>query len=127
MRFSGLLAAAAFSLSACQSQVTADDIAAAGPPPENYRQIAATHLRNSLFDPYSVQDAQISAPRVHNSVSGPLWNVCFRGNAKNRFGAYTGISEVFMVIENGRVTVSDSDFASSSCAGAIYSPFPELT
>lgn len=96
-----------------------------GPPPENYRTIAAQYLRSSLFDPYSVQDAAISRPRQHNSLSGPKWNVCFRGNARNRLGGYTGLRETLLVIDSGRV-IASADDASVNCAGAQYEPFPEL-
>jgi uncharacterized membrane protein len=33
------------------------------PPPSNDRQIAADHLRRTLFDPYSVRDAEIARPK----------------------------------------------------------------
>jgi len=117
------LGVAAIALAGCTSTGSIED---AGPPPENYRQIVVQHLRASLFDPHSVQDAAISVPRVHNSLSGAKWNVCFRGNAKNRLGGYTGLRETLFVIENGRIIASDNVYGASTCAGAQYQPFPEL-
>lgn len=111
------------SLGACMSPPNVEQ---AGPPPENYRAMVAQHLRTSLFDPYSVRDAAISSPRVHNSISGAKWNVCFRGNAKNRLGGYTGMRQTLFVIENGRIIASDDTYGATTCAGASYQPFPEL-
>lgn len=105
--------------------VTEGDIKDAGPMPKNYRQIVAKNLRETLFDPYSVRDAQISEPRVHRAVVGPLWNVCFRGNAKNRYGAYTGLKYTIYVIRDGRIT-SSADGAEYNCRDAKFSKFNEL-
>jgi len=117
---------AAVLLSACSQTVSEADIKKAGPRPDNYRQLAKQYLRETLIDPYSVRDAQISEPRVHQAFIGPLWNVCFKGNAKNRLGAYTGMDYTVLVFQNGRITVSD-DKAYLSCNGATFTSFPELT
>lgn len=116
---------AAIGLSGCVQTAGPGDIASAGPRPDNYRQIVAQNLRETLFDPYSVRDAQISEPRVHSAMAGPRWNVCFRGNAKNRLGAYTGLDYIVFVIKDGRITAS-ADGAALSCQGAAFGPFPEL-
>lgn len=122
MKFA-LMGVAALSLTGCMSTGSIED---AGLPPENYRHTVAQHLRVNLFDPHSVQDAAISLPRVHSSLSGPKWNVCFRGNAKNRLGGYTGLRETLFVFEQGRIIASDSTYGSTTCAGAQFQPFPEL-
>jgi len=125
--FAAMLGAGVILAGCMQAPVTGDAAAAAGPRPDNYREIVAQNLRQTLFDPYSVRDAAISEPRVHRAMVGPRWNVCFRGNAKNRFGAYTGLSYIVFVIESGQVTASATDGAALSCQGAVFSPFPELT
>jgi len=121
-----LALAAALILSGCVQTVTPEDVADAGPRPDNYRQLVAQELRTTLYDPYSVMDAAISEPRVHNAMAGPRWNVCFRGNARNRLGAYTGLNYVVFVIRDGRITASASEGAQLSCQGATFGPFPEL-
>lgn len=68
----------------------------------------------------------ISSPLLSNTLSGPKWNVCFRGNAKNRLGGYTGISEIQFVFQGEKIIASDSDYAEITCGVAIYSEFTEL-
>lgn len=120
-----ILAISAIVLSGCVGTVTPENVAAAGPQPDNYRQKVAQSLRSSLYDPYSVRDAQISEPSVHMAMIGPLWNVCFRGNAKNRFGAYTGVDYVLFVFKGGQISTVAAESA-LSCQGATFGPFPEL-
>src|SRR5262249_55271923 len=95
-----------------------------GPPPANYRAVAADHLRKSLFDPYSVRDAQIAAPK---QAAGPSlnsdgfytpWVICVRANAKNRFGAYTGPQHTALAVKGGQVVNSwDEAHHSASLCG----------
>jgi hypothetical protein len=108
------------------------------PPPANYRQILAEHVRKSFFDPHSVRDAGIALPRpgwgfVGSGLSQSYktgWAVCVRANAKNRMGAYTGIKENIYIVENGGVVASGQDLdtaeARAGCEGARYEPFPEI-
>lgn len=117
----------ALTLAACE--VTPAEREASGPPPANFRELTLEHLRKSLFDPYSVRDAEIAHPTLKPSwVLGdpPGWVVCWRGNAKNRMGGYTGISEARVLIRNGRVVSSDDGYAPYYCGNAVYEPFPEL-
>lgn len=113
----------AVTLSACMATT---DSQPTDPFPANYRQIVADHLKSNLFDPYSVRNAQISEPRAHNAIAGPRWNVCFRGNAKNRLGGYTGMRDTLFVIQSGRIIATDDEYGSTTCAGATFGPFPEL-
>ena len=116
-----------FLLAACE--VTPEQREASGPAPANFRELTLEHLRNSLLDPYTVRDAEIAHPTLKPSwVLGdpPGWVVCWRANAKNRMGGYTGITESRVLIRNGRVVSSDDGDAPYYCGNAVYEPFPEL-
>ena len=87
----------------------------AGPYPAKYREITREHLRTSLFDPYSARDFQVAQPKIGQvHVVGTLthetgWVVCYRGNAKNRMGAYTGATEAVLLIRGDRAITSNSE------------------
>src|ERR1700761_5567679 len=91
-RLLGVVGAAAFVLSGCAT--AANQTAELPPPPANYRALIVAKLKTTLKDPYSVRDSQISQPT-------PMWagllrggtgtGVCVRLNAKNSYGAYTGL------------------------------------
>jgi hypothetical protein len=96
--------------------------------PSDYRQQVAASLRSSLKDPYSVRDARISLPT--RTFAGLIWGgtipaVCLRYNAKNSFGAYTGIKTYFAHFQSGQlVRIADNEFA---CGGDIgYVQFTEI-
>lgn len=107
-----------------------------GPYPTAYRELAREYLRKSLFDPYSVRDAQIATPKMGQIlIEGTLrheagWTVCVRANSKNRMGAYTGIKDTALLIRDGRVLGSESDpthyTVRNDCADAKYESFSEL-
>jgi hypothetical protein len=97
--------------------------------------MAKEYLRKTLFDPYSVRDAEIAEPKVMSSFylidPAPGWTICVRLNAKNRMGAYTGISEDTLLVRGDRVTISSSELTRPSptnwnCRDAKWAPFPEL-
>lgn len=123
-------------LGACAGQ---DSPSATGSTPaalaSNYRQIVAGHVRETFFDPYSIRDAEIGAPKM---AAGPSlnrdggfytpWVVCVRANAKNRMGAYTG-KHVTAIGMSGTEVVNSWDEAHYSrmvCEGVAYAPFPEI-
>lgn len=82
------------------------------------------YAKKTFFDPYSMRDVAIS-----NELRGTKPNVflvCIRANAKNRMGAYTGLSATAIQFTNGAVTgSSQGDFACSD-SRLKYSPFKEL-
>lgn len=104
-----------------------------GLPPDNYKQIVREHVRTNFLDPYSIRDPEIAAPRPSG---GPIlvpaglkevWVVCFRANAKNSFGAYTGMRPTAMLIDAGRVVNAlDNAAWEMWCNGSRYEPFPEV-
>ena len=83
-----------------------------------------------MFDPYTVRDAGIATPKLRSSFvmtdPGEGWTVCFRANAKNRLGAYTGLSETVLLIRGDRVTASTEGPAPYYCNDAKYDPFHEM-
>ena len=106
-----------------------------GPFPTRYREMAKEYLRRPLFDPYSVLDAEIAEPAMKASIylldPAPAWTICVRLNAKNRMGAYTGISEDALLVRGDRVTISLNELTKPSptigmCRDAKWAPFPEL-
>jgi hypothetical protein len=66
-----------------------------------------------------------------NADSG--WTVCFRANAKNRAGAYAGVSETVLLIRGERVVAALDDPSPThydkrtNCGGAKYERFSEMT
>lgn len=103
---------------------------ASAPFPPAYRETARAYLRSTLFDPYSVRDAQIAAPKLKGSfvLTDPSegWTVCVRANAKNRMGAYTGLRETVLLFRGDKVASSTEGPAPYYCGEAQYEPFPEL-
>lgn len=107
-----------------------------GAYPTAYKAIAKDHLRVSLIDPYSVRDAQIAPPKLGQiHILGTMrhesgWAICFRANAKNRMGGYTGHKPMVLLIRNNQVvgTNQDADHydVRTICADVRYEPFPEI-
>ena len=124
-----MLIAALLALANCATAPTESN---AGPYPAKYRDITRDHLRTSLFDPYSARDFHVASPKIGQvHVVGTLthetgWAVCYRGNAKNRMGAYTGAKEAVLLIRDDRAITSNSDSdhydVRTNCKGATYEP-----
>lgn len=108
------------------------------PLPVNYREIVATHVRNSFIDPYSIRDASLTSP-----VPGELyvervvgayekgWLVCLKANAKNRSGGYSGQMQTVMILRGGTVVNSLSGpniqlVADRKCDKSLYQPYPDI-
>lgn len=116
-------------LSSCTSEQT-PLVAPKTPPPANYKQKIIDHVRQSFFDPYSIRDAAISKPFAVNRIGhGEIWFVCVKTNAKNRMGAYTGISPTAYWFQNGGMKLASPgapEYDEFNCAHAQYAPFPEI-
>jgi hypothetical protein len=120
---------AALGLAACASAPTPEN---AGPPPANYREITKDYLRSYLVDPYSARDVQVAPPRIgqvyregtFQHATG--WAVCYRANAKNRMGGYTGMKDAVLLIHENRVLASNEAAnhydIRTNCADAKYEP-----
>lgn len=104
--------------------------------PTNYKTdiLAAMHVY--LNDPTGIRDAGISVPALQPVGGAKRYVVCLRYNAKTRFDAkkgsadYAGMKETAAVFVDGRfdrfVEKTGEQTALEQCAGATYTPFPEL-
>ena len=77
-----------------------------GAYPANYVEIAKNWINKTFFDPYSVQDLEVSMPVKHweyRGFEGPCYGYLIRVscNAKNRMGGYTGRQAFYLLIRNG--------------------------
>jgi hypothetical protein len=105
-----------------------------GPAPDNYRKIVSDYVRANFKDPYSIRDAQIAAPVpswgpvLVPGAFTPVWVVCLRANAKNSFGACTGVRDTAVLIHNGQsVSTWVDGNAQLACRSAKYESFPEIS
>lgn len=76
-----------------------------GPKPVGYKEKILDAVRLTYFDPYSIRDASITQPFIvpdYNIFRGH-WGVCFRANAKNRMGGYTGLKEHLVVFQDHKI------------------------
>jgi hypothetical protein len=106
------------------------------PAPANYREIIARHVRENFIDPYSIRDASIAPPkpgqlsRTDAIAVEQGWIVCFKANAKNRVGGYTGLKTTAYLIRGGSVITSHSGDdhyeVRTSCSGVAYESFREV-
>ena len=123
-----------FVLGACVSaEQYASVYANQRPPTAEERQAVLAQIRVTLFDPYSVRDATISNVLAPSSVITASKNakaVCVRLNAKNRFGAYVGLTYTMYKFsaEGALLAADDTPIAQQECADARlgYMPFTEL-
>ena len=118
-------------LAACATTPTPEN---AGPAPTNYRELVREFLRTRLLDAESARDVQIAPPRIGQVyVEGTFqhangWAVCYRANAKNRMGAYTGLKDAVLLIHENRVVTANEDAGHydirTNCANAKYESMP---
>jgi hypothetical protein len=115
-------------LGGCQTAKGPEGQALEAQVPANYRAQVAAYLRKTLKDPYTVRDAEISAPTtifvgLVNGGSAP--GVCLKMNSKNSFGAYTGLQIHAVAMRNGEVTGMGEPLF-DTCRNVTWSPFPEI-
>ncbi len=100
-----------------------------GPFPENYKQIVADYVKKRYFDPTSIIQAEINQPEARQfpdwmKLSGDQrdgWRVCWKANAKNRFGGYTGQNYHGITINNGKIVETNV-----YCFNKDFEPFTEI-
>jgi hypothetical protein len=93
------------------AQIAAADY---GQYPTNYREIVDEWMRDTLYDPHSVVDLEITPPEKYFLHAAPLmgggttygYRVQVKFNAKNRMGGYTGRDTMYLVIRNGSIVKS---------------------
>lgn len=109
-----------------------DDDSGINTYPANYKAdiLAAMHVY--LNDPTGIRDAAISAPALKQAGGETRYIACLKFNPKKNHTDYAGVRELAAVYLAGRfdhfVDIKDqtNDAAKELCAGATYTPFPEL-
>jgi hypothetical protein len=127
MRKAAVLLITGLTVGACQAPSANAPYTAAFP--ENYKQIIAQKIRESVKDPYSIRSAEISQPTsafVGLIRGGNQPVVCARFNAKNGFGAYEGVKAWAFLFQNGQITEVIPEGTASACDDLSYVPYPEL-
>jgi hypothetical protein len=112
---------------------TTQTIESTGPRPTNYKQAVKDHVKESFFDPYSIRDAEISQPLMASAVFDGVtpiphsgWIVCFKANAKNRMGGYTGrqLTGLLFDGESIKTVIGEPTHAvAHHCENAVYETF----
>jgi hypothetical protein len=78
------------------------------------------YVTRTFKDPYSVRDLEIDEPRMVNPLArGPEWIIPFRCNAKNSFGAYTGLQQHYVYVKHGVIDWGASGMAESVALGEL--------
>jgi hypothetical protein len=107
-----VLPVCAFFIAVCaaanlNAQTPAADTDPYGPYPTQYKEIVQKWLNTQLIDADSARIEWNEDPKPANlgSAEKPLYGylVHFRVNARNRFGAYTGMQSHGALIRNGEV------------------------
>jgi hypothetical protein len=119
-----LLLGAFFALAACSHQDSNVD-PDLNAYPAHYKAdiLAAMHVY--LNDPTGIRDAAIADPALKDTGDGTRYTVCLKFSAKKSNTAYTGVREIVAVFLVGRFD-HFIETPKDLCAGANYTPFPEL-
>jgi len=116
-------------LAACAHEPPSDTAAGAdseiNTPPANYKRDILAAMHAYLSDPTAIRDAGIAEPALKAVGNAPRYVVCLRFNAKKRGNEYAGVKEIAAVFMVGRFD-RFLEKAQEQCAGATYTPFPEL-
>jgi hypothetical protein len=83
-----------------------------GPYPKNHEEIVQKYIHENFMDPYSIRDLAIQKP-TKGWVTGawlfgekPItygWEIIFAVNAKNSFGAYSGLQKIDLIVRDGKI------------------------
>ena len=85
------------------------DPAVYGEYPKNYQEIITTWLAETLADPASANIEWTSAPKPADVIDKKTkkrlvgYQVEFKVNSRNRFGAYTGMQKKSVLIRDGKI------------------------
>ena len=134
MRGRFLLLCAAFSLSACTSELgpTQAELRAQwdaqNVTPQNYKSDLIAFLRTYLNNPEGVRGASVSAPALMHVGQGERYVACVRYNARDMVGKYAGQKEGAAVFASAKLEryIDQAAAAKELCKSAAYAPFPEL-
>lgn len=102
-----------------------DDDSGINAYPANYKAdiLAAMHVY--LNDPTGIRDAAVSTPALKQASNETRYVACLKFNPKKNDTDYAGIKELAAVFLAGRFD-HFMETPKDLCAGATYTPFPEL-
>ena len=134
-RRASLVLGVALLLGACGHQfahANSDDDSGINAYPANYKAdiLAAMHVY--LNDPTGIRDAAVSPPVLKQAGGETRYVACVKFNPKKNNTDYAGIRELAAVFLVGRfdhfmeMPKEQTDAPKDLCAGAAYTPFPEL-
>jgi hypothetical protein len=134
-RRASLILGVAFLLGACGHNLfrtSSDEDSGVNAYPTNYKAdiLAAMHVY--LNDPTGIRDAAVSTPVLKQAGDQTRYVVCVKFNPKKNNTDYAGGRELAAVFLVGRfdhfmeMPKDRSDTSKDLCAGAAYTPFPEL-
>jgi hypothetical protein len=123
----GVVAGLSFVLGACAHNAPSAEAVNSelNTPPTDYRREIIGAMHAYLNDPTGIRDAAIAEPALKTISNTTRYVVCVRFNAKKRGGGYAGVKDIAAVFMVGRFD-HFVDKAQEPCAGATYTPFPEL-
>jgi hypothetical protein len=114
-----LIAALATGLSGCIQDIAPE---AAGPYPDNYKDIVRSLVIIYFADPVSLRDVKISTPRALGGLFGSGWIVCVEANAKDFHGDYTGLRVRAFMISHGNGVTAPVYVAEDCLKNSTFSP-----
>jgi hypothetical protein len=95
------------------------------PYPGNYRAEILAFMKTYLANPVGVHDAAMAEP-VERTVGGrPRYVSCLHFTPRESDGTYRELRERAILYVDGRLDHM-VEKPSDICAGAVYTPFPEL-
>ena len=92
--------------------------------PQSYRSEILAYMRNYLNEPGNVRDASVSEPELKPMGLGNRYLSCLRYGLRNAAGASQPGREHIVIFVEGKLDGVRE--ARDLCAGAAYTPFPEL-
>ena len=93
--------------------------------PANYKADILAGMHAYLNDPTGIRDAAVSQPVLKSVDYNTRYVVCVQFNGKQSGSTYAGIREFAAVFLAGHFD-HFVEKAQEQCAGAAYTPFPEL-
>jgi hypothetical protein len=93
--------------------------------PASYRTEVPAFMRTYLNDPAGLRDTAIAEPVLRTTGGRLRYVTCLRFTPRESDGSYRESRERAILYVNGRLDRMVEN-ASDICAGAVYTPFPEL-
>lgn len=125
-----IFVAAALVLGACGHQTAQPDADGAGSTglnayPAAYKSDILAAMHAYLNNPTGIRDAAVSEPALKSVGNLTRYVACLKFNAKKNASEYAGMKEIAASFLVGRFD-HFIETPRELCAGAVYTPFPEL-